>query len=75
MWPFYLGMRCHETGFMRDRPQDVEFHWLIVGEKVWSDAEERAATEERFGKVTTEVPLREPRDEDNYRLWGTTPNR
>lgn len=71
MWPFYLGQRCYETELLKDRPRDIDFRWLIVNEKSWKRASDRAEIIKRYGEPASEMPLKEPHGKDSYVLIHT----
>ncbi len=71
LWPFYLGMRCYETGLIRDCPVEIAFRWIIVPFKLWERSDERAVIEKHYGPTIDTTTLAEPDGSETYVLAHT----
>jgi hypothetical protein len=73
LWPFYLGMRCHELADLKDQPSGLPFHWVIVPRQLWTAGPDRALLVARFGNVLDETPLKEPLDHSDLVMLHFAP--
>jgi 4-amino-4-deoxy-L-arabinose transferase-like glycosyltransferase len=64
MWPFYLGLRCHEVADIKQRPEGIQ--WMLTGSDTWQA--QQAMLEQRLGKASPAVVLKDPRTKEAYVL-------
>ena len=68
LWPFYLGLRCHEVADLAEMPKAVAFQWAIVPTKICSVPSKRRALTDRVGTADSPIPLQDPIDHTPFVL-------